>query len=403
MTKNRLHAIVCKGSFFVFFCRERYNKKDMNTHKNTLGILGGGQLGRMMVEAASPLNLKIKILDPNPEAPCANMEVDFVVGDFNDEETVYAWGQDCERITIEIEHVNIAALKRLRDEGTVVYPQPEILEMIQDKGLQKQFYATHDIATSDFEVVENAQDDSRIAVPCVQKLRTGGYDGKGVAVLQTAQDKENAMPGPSVLEPLVDIEKEIAVIVARDEQGNIETYDPVEMIFDPVANLVTRLAAPANITQKQSAQATELATALMQKLEMVGILAVELFLTKDGQLMVNEVAPRAHNSGHHTIEACVTSQFEQLVRCVMGLPLGQTRLKEPAVMLNLLGEPGHTGVAQYIGMHEALALPGVSVHLYNKKDTKPMRKMGHVTIVAPTIEAAHANADAVEKVLKVVG
>lgn len=372
----------------------------MNRH--TLGILAGGQLGRMMINEAKKLDLTIRILDPDPAAPCANMGVDFVVGDVQDENTVYEWGQGCERITIELENVNVKALKRLRDEGTYIVPRPEILEMIQDKGLQKQFYTQQELPTSAYRMVDSEQAITEADLPCVQKLRTGGYDGKGVKILRTAADLEQALVGPSVIEQLVDIQKEIAVIAARDEQGKVALYDPVEMLFDPVANLVTRLAAPAAITTEQRERALHYAQTLMIDLDMVGILAVEFFIDQQGQVLINEMAPRAHNSGHHSIEGCATSQFMQLVRCAMGFPVGDTRLIEPSIMLNLLGEPGYEGLPAYEGLDQALGIEGVSVHIYGKKRTYPMRKMGHITVTAPTLEQAHKRADRVQALLRVV-
>ena len=371
-------------------------------NRPTLGILAGGQLGRMMINEAKTLDLSIRVLDPNPEAPCANMGVDFVVGDFRDEATVYNWGQACDRIVIEIEHVNAKALKRLRDEGKAVTPSPEILEMIQDKGLQKQFYTQQNLPTSPYQLVDSETDITAADLPCVQKLRKGGYDGKGVKILRTPEDLAQALVGPSMVEQLVDIHKEIAVIVARDVQGQTAIYDPVEMIFDPVANLVTRLAAPAQITPEQAQQAQQYAHDLITQLDMVGLLAVEFFIDQDGQVLINEMAPRAHNSGHHSIEGCVTSQFMQVVRCAMGLPVGEPRLREPSVMLNLLGAPGHHGPARYQGLDEVLGIEGVAVHLYGKAQTEPMRKMGHLTITAPTLAEAHTRADQAQDRLQVV-
>lgn len=372
----------------------------MNRH--TLGILAGGQLGRMMINEAKKLDLTIRILDPNEDAPCANMGADFVVGDVRDEETVYQWGQHCDRITIELEHVNIQALKRLRAEGKHIVPRPEVLEMIQDKGLQKEFYTQHKLPTSAYRLVDSEQAITVNDLPCVQKLRKGGYDGKGVKILRTVADLTQALVGPSVVEELVTIQKEIAVIVARDEQGHTALYDPVEMLFDPEANLVTRLAAPAAITDEQREQALTYAQTLITDLNMVGILAVEFFIDQHGQVLINEIAPRAHNSGHHSIEGCATSQFMQLIRCAMGFPVGDTRLIEPSVMLNLLGDPDHEGLAAYEGLDRALGIGGVSVHIYGKKRTYPLRKMGHITITAPTLKEAHERADQVQAVLRVI-
>lgn len=369
-----------------------------------LGVLGGGQLGRMLLQEAIDLDIKLHILDPSPEAPCADIANSFTCGSFTDYETVMAFGKDMDVLTIEIENVNVQALKDLQAQGVKVYPQPEVLEIIKDKGTQKQFYAENNIATAPFELVENkAGIDAHVSnLPFMQKMRVGGYDGKGVHALKSEADLTNAFDAPSVLESFVDFEKEISVIIARNEQGETKTFPLVELDFNPEANLVEFLFSPANVASEVEKQAYELAEQVINAFEMVGILAVEMFVCKDGSVLVNEVAPRPHNSGHHTIEANLTSQYMQHLRSILGMPLGSTDITEPAVMVNLLGEKGFTGPVKYEGLNEVLSWPGVHPHIYGKAETKPFRKMGHVTVRANELEEARALAVKVKDTLKVI-
>lgn len=370
----------------------------------TVGVLGGGQLGRMLLQEAINLDVKLSILDPSANAPCAKIAHEFVVGDFNDYDTVVNFGRGKDVVTIEIEHVNVEALRTLQSEGVKVFPSPDILEIVKDKGLQKQFYADNNIPTSPFFLVENGQEvaSKSTEFPVMQKLRTGGYDGRGVQALRSTDDLSKAFDAPSVLEKFVDFEKEISVIIARNESGEVKTFPVVELEFNPVANLVEFLFAPANISQVVEQTAQELAKKVVEAFDFVGILAVEMFVGKDGSVLVNEVAPRPHNSGHHTIEASVTSQYEQHVRAILDLPLGDTASIQAAVMVNLLGEPDHSGPVDYRGLEEVLSWPGVHPHIYGKAETKPFRKMGHVTICASTIEEAKELALRVKDTLKVV-
>lgn len=374
-----------------------------------IGVLGGGQLGKMLSLAAQPWNVRLHVLDAQHDYPAGQTGVHFTEGNYKDYDDVLAFGRGMDVITIEIEHVNTRALHQLVREGKTVHPRPEALDIIKDKGLQKQFYQKHDLPTSRFALYDDEQQ-VRMAVqrgdwslPLVQKARTGGFDGRGVAIIRNENDLETKLlAGPSVVEPLVDIDKEIAVIVARNEQGEVTAYPAVEMIFDPDANLVDYLVCPAELDATQQARASELARRAIAAYDVCGLLAVELFLTRDGEFHINEVAPRTHNSGHHTIDANVTSQFEQQLRAVLDLPLGDTALHSPAVMVNVLGEPDQTGEARYIGADKLLAIPGVHLHLYGKAITKPMRKMGHVTITAATKDDAVARIADVKASLKVV-
>ncbi len=375
----------------------------MSINKN-IGILGGGQLGRMLIQAGMNFNLNISILDPDKDAPCKSLVKNFKVGSLSDFQTVYDFGKDGDVISIEIEHVNVDALEKLEKEGKKVFPQPSIIRTIQDKGLQKLFYQKNGIPTSEFRLTDSKSDLSKHTdlLPFFQKLRTGGYDGRGVQRIKSVDDFNKAFDQPSVLEKQVEIEKELSVIVARNESGEVKTFPAVELDFHPEANLVEYLFSPAEISNDVEAKAEEIATVVAEKLGIVGLLAVEMFLSRSGEILVNEIAPRVHNSGHHTIEGNVTSQFEQHLRAILNLPLGSTTIKTPSVMVNLLGEPGYDGPAKYQGLDAVLKTDGVSVHLYGKKFTRPFRKMGHVTIVDKDLKTAKEKAKFVKHTLKVI-
>ena len=359
-----------------------------------LGILGGGQLGRMLIQEAVNFNIYIAVLDPSVNAPCADLANNFVVGNFNDYQTVLDFGKTLDVLTIEIEHVNIEALEELERLGKKVFPTPKALRTIQDKGLQKQFYKANNIPTAPFHLIDNAEDALLFKEkgPFMQKLRKGGYDGKGVTPLRTEAEFNAAFDAPSVLEEFVPFVKELAVIVARNESGALTTFPLVEMEFNPEANLVEFIFSPANVNIEIEKNAKNIATDIANKLEHVGLLAIELFLTADGNLLVNEIAPRPHNSGHHTIEACFVSQYGMHLRAILNMPLGSTGLRTPAVMINLLGEKGFEGKARYENIEEVLHTEGAYIHLYGKEDTKPFRKMGHITVCNSNLEEAKENA-----------
>lgn len=347
-----------------------------------LGILGGGQLGRMLIQEAVNYDIRVAVLDPAQDAPCASLCHEFVQGSFQDYASVIAFGKDKDVITVEIEHVSTDALEDLEKSGVEVYPKPSFLRMVQDKGLQKEFYEAHHIPTAPFQLIEStsALDYSILRFPFVLKLRTGGYDGKGVQIIRSAADLEHTFDEPCLIEEMINFSKELSIIIARNKQGETSFFPLVEMEFNAEANLVEFLFSPAQVLHEVESQAQAIAKKIAESSNFVGLLAVELFLTKEGQLLVNEMAPRPHNSGHHTIEACVTSQYEQHLRSILSLPLGNTTLVQPAVMVNLLGASGHEGPVHYKGLEEALRLPGVHVHLYGKSRTKPFRKMGHITV-----------------------
>ncbi|MDB9931712.1 5-(carboxyamino)imidazole ribonucleotide synthase [Flavobacteriales bacterium] len=375
----------------------------MNFITTKLGILGGGQLGRMFIQSAMSYGTPIHILDPNPNCPSANLCDSFIEGSFNDYDAVYNFGKNMDVLTIEIENVNTEALTQLEKEGVKVFPQSHIIELIKDKGIQKQFYRDNNIPTADFELCNSLEEVKQKATfPIVQKMRKGGYDGKGVQILKSESDLEKGFEVPSLLERMIDFDKEISVIVARNENGEIRSYPTCEQEFNPEANLVEFLFSPAKISSETEKKAQEIAQTIIKKLEMVGLLAVEFFVLKDGSVIVNEMAPRTHNSGHHTIECNHTSQFEQHYRSVMNFPLGSTEIVQPGVMINLLGDKNHTGTPVYKGINDVMKQEGVYVHLYGKTETKPFRKMGHITVVNPELDKAIKNAREVAKEVKIV-
>jgi 5-(carboxyamino)imidazole ribonucleotide synthase len=369
-----------------------------------LGILGGGQLGRMLIQQAINYNVTVKVLDPDREAPCRKLCDEFTIGSLSDYETVYKFGKKVDLLTIEIEKVNVDALEQLEKEGVQVYPQARIIRLIQDKGLQKQFFKENDIPTAEFQVISSAEQlkNSRIPFPYIQKLRRDGYDGKGVYKLADETYLAKAFTEPSLIERWVDFEKEIAVIVARNENGETKAFPMVEMEFNPQANLVEFLIAPSTLPFEIHEEAERIAKRIANCLNIVGLLAVEMFLDKNGKILVNELAPRPHNSGHQTIEGNVVSQFEQHLRAIFNQPLGDTACLNNAIMINVLGEAGYEGPAVYLGIEDVLKCTGVYVHLYGKALTKPFRKMGHVTIVDADREKAIEKARFVQKTLKVV-
>ncbi len=369
-----------------------------------IGILGGGQLGRMLLQSAANYHVETYVLESGNNPPASSLCHHFVEGDIRDFDTVYAFGKKVDVLTIEIENVNVEALLKLESEGVRVVPKPAVLQTIKDKGLQKQFYVDHGIPTSDFILTEN-EEDAKLKtayLPAAHKLRTGGYDGKGVSILKSAADMDKAFREPSVLEKLVDIDKEIAVMVARDHTGAIAVYPPVEMVFDPKYNLVDMLVSPADISAAQTAEVQRVARLVIDALGSEGVFAVEMFIDKAGNVLVNETAPRAHNSGHQSIEGNYSSQYDMQMRVLQGLSLGSTDTILPSLMLNLIGEEGHSGAVRYQGLDEALQIKGVYIHLYGKHETKPGRKMGHVTILGENKNDLLAKARSLKSLLKVV-
>jgi 5-(carboxyamino)imidazole ribonucleotide synthase len=373
-----------------------------------LGILGGGQLGKMLLYETRKYDIGTAVVDPNPEAPAKLAANHFEVGDLQDYETVLQFGRNVDVLTFEIESVNVAALQQLEKEGKKVFPSAQTLLQIQDKGVQKTFYKNKNLPTADFELFETKQDlidaidQKRIEFPFVWKACKGGYDGKGVSVIKTQDDLSKLPDTACIREDLVPFKNELAVIVARNVSGEIKTYPVVEMEFHPTANQVEYVLSPARISSKVEQRAREVAMQVSKSFEHVGLLAVELFQTEDDQILINEVAPRPHNSGHFSIEASFTNQFEQHLRSILDLPLGDTNQKVAAVMVNLVGDKDYKGSVLYENIEEIMQLSGVTPHIYGKRETRPFRKMGHVSIVNKDIDEARKIAEQVKKKIKVI-
>ena len=374
----------------------------------TLGILGGGQLGKMLLTETRKFDITTKVLDPSPDAPCRIACNTFVQGNLTDFNTVYNFGKDVGVLTIEIENVNVEALEKLQTEGVRVYPSPQTIKNIQNKATQKQFYATHGIPTAPFQVFQNTEslkkaiNEQQLTLPFVWKSARFGYDGNGVKIVRQLTDL-NLLPNDQcIAESLVPFKKELAVIVARNAKGQVCTYPVVEMEFHPEANQVEYVLCPARIEEAVAQKARTIAIQVAQSFEVVGLLAVELFQTENDEILVNEVAPRPHNSGHYSIEAAYTNQFEQHLRAILNLPLGSTESKVAGVMVNLVGAEGYQGKVVYENIEQIMAMEGVTPHIYGKKETHPFRKMGHVTIVNPNINKARQIAEQVKNTIRVI-
>lgn len=370
-----------------------------------IGVIGGGQLGRMLVMAAQQLGCETVVLDPQPGSPAGQLAGHQIVGSFQEAGPLRTLVEAVDVTTFDIESINAQALIALEAEGHKIFPSPSLLATIQDKLTQKQFLADAGIPTSPFQDMPEPDADAFAAFgyPLVQKARRGGYDGRGVAVMRSESDFENRLECPGLVEKFVPAQMELAVMVARGQDKSISIFPVVEMGFHGAENILDKLSAPARVSPEITAAAQDLARRTVEAMDGVGIFGVEMFLSESGDLLINEVAPRTHNSGHYTIEACVTDQFEQHLRAIAGLPLGCTDQLQPAVMFNVLGEPGYTGRPVIEGLSACLAIPGVSVHMYGKTETRPHRKMGHVTVVAPELEVARERASTASKLLKITG
>ncbi len=379
------------------------SKKQLKQPK--IGILGGGQLGRMLALDSARLGIQLYFLDKSSDYPAGLVckSDHFVVGDFTDYDSVVDFGSQMDVVSIEIENVNTDALKTLESKGIKVYPSARLIETIKDKGIQKELYKTHQIPTAPYFLSDNRASiiedlkSKNWQYPFVQKARTEGYDGKGVQVIKTPMDHDKIWDRPSVIEQAIAIDKELAIIIARSPLGNTAIYDPVEMVFDESANVLDYQKSPATVTPEQRQRLVDIAKNLATQLDLVGILAVEFFLTQDGDILVNEAAPRTHNSGHHTIDACHCSQFEQQVRAISGLPLGDTTLQSPSSMVNILGDKDASGIASYDGLDKVLSIADAKVHIYGKHLVKPKRKMGHINILSDDVSLVNQ----VKSILKV--
>jgi len=367
------------------------------------GILGGGQLGRMLLQAAANYTVETFVLENDPHCPAAHLCHHFILGDITSFDDVYAFGKKVDVLTIEIENVNIEALEKLESEGVTVIPKPSAIKIIKNKIKQKGFYQVNEIPTSDFVVTHTKESlpHHHAFLPAVHKLSEGGYDGKGVQIIKTKEDFEKGFDAPSVLEKMVAIDKELAMIVAIAQDGSATLYPPAEMIFDPVLNLLDYQISPAIIPEKVSWKAEAIALKLVKAFNSPGLFAVELFVTKDQEVFVNETAPRVHNSGHHSIEANYSSQYDMLWRIMLNYPLGNPDAILPSAIVNILGAEGHSGEAVYTNLADVLSMDNVFVHLYGKKQTKPGRKMGHVTIMHSDYQELRYKANKIKHTLKV--
>lgn len=370
-----------------------------------IGLIGGGQLGKMTAQVAKRMGFVVNVLDPTPVAPATPISDVHVLGSLYDESKLRELAKISDVLTYDVEHIDTQTLMALEREGCLIFPSPSLLEIIQDKLLQKQTLAQHGVPVPHFEALEELTGSflQTVRLPIVQKARKGGYDGKGVVILRSPEDEKNILKTPSFIEEWIEFSKELAVIIARTPNGEVACYPVVEMVFDDRTNICDIVAAPAQIDQQTAQQAQQVALHAIEALGGVGVFGVEMFLTLEGKILVNEIAPRPHNSGHYTIEACVTCQFEQLVRVVAGLPLGEVGLFKPVVMWNLLGEPGYTGTPRVEGLKEALSIQGVSFHFYGKTITSPSRKMGHVTILDDDLNRALEKLNQVKSILKIKG
>ncbi len=373
-----------------------------------LGILGGGQLGKMLLSETRKFDIQTYVLDPSEEAPCKIACNKFFQGDLMDFDAVYNFGKLVDVLTFEIELVNIEALEKLESEGIKVYPSSKTLKGIQNKGIQKDFYKEHQIPTADYTRFENtatlqiAVENNKIELPFIWKCTEFGYDGNGVKVIRKSADLDGLPNVECIREAMIPFKNELAVIVCRNPSGEIRTYPVVEMEFHPEANQVEYVICPARIDDELATKARAIALDVSEKFNHVGLLAVEMFQTEDDEILINEVAPRPHNSGHYSIEASYTSQFENHLRAILDLPLGNTDSKLAGIMVNLVGEEGYTGDVVYENMAEILSWNGVTPHIYGKKQTRPFRKMGHVTIVNQDLAAAHSIAEKVKNTIRVI-
>ncbi|MBN4047012.1 5-(carboxyamino)imidazole ribonucleotide synthase [bacterium AH-315-P13] len=373
-----------------------------------LGILGGGQLGKMLLNDTRKFDIYTCVLDPSNEAPCKIASNEFYQGDLMDFETVYSFGKKVDVLTIEIENVNVDALEKLENEGVKVYPSSKTLGIIQNKSKQKLFYVDHDLPTAAFSrfaytsEIEDAISNGGLTFPFVWKTAQFGYDGTGVKVIRTLSDLEGLPKAECIAEELILFKKELAVIIARNVSGETKTYPVVEMEFHPEANQVEYVICPARINEEMALKAKAIALKVSEAFNHVGLLAVEMFQTHDDDILINEVAPRPHNSGHHTIESSYTSQFEQHLRAILDLPLGKTDSKVGGIMVNLVGEEGYNGDVVYQNIESIMEMDGVTPHIYGKKQTHPFRKMGHVTIINDDITEARKIAEKVKRTIKVI-
>jgi len=372
-----------------------------------LGIIGGGQLGKMLLQVTSRYNINSKILDPSNDSPCKNLCNEFFLGDLMDHDAVYEFGKKCDLITYEIEHVNTKALEKLESEGIDIFPKPSTLKIIQNKSIQKKFFVKNNIPTAKYRFFKSISDflefskNKNIDFPCVWKKTKFGYDGYGVKKIKSLNEITNLPDSEFIIEDYVPFKKELATTVVRNKSGQIEIFPMVEMIFNSNSNQVEYVLCPAQIDKEVVEKARAIALNVANAFENIGLLTVEMFMTKDNQILVNEVAPRPHNSAHYSIEACISSQFDQHIRSILNLPLGCSKPNSYAVMVNLVGEEGQTGSVSYSGIEKAMQNNNVSIHIYGKSKTKPNRKMGHVTVLDTNLENGLEVAKSIKKIITI--
>lgn len=373
----------------------------------TLGILGGGQLGKMLLQVTSKLSIKTNILDPSEKSPCKNLCNEFTNGNLMDFNSVYEFGKKCDLVTFEIEHVNVEALEKLESEGILVYPSSKTLKIIQNKGLQKQFFINNKIPTANFWHFKSLKDfksssfKNEISYPCVWKKTKFGYDGYGVEIIKSLKDLEKLPDNEFIIEELIPFKKELATTIVRNKSGEIEIFPLVEMDFNKESNQVEYVICPAQIEKELIDLGNKIALKVSKSFEHIGLLAIEMFLTKENKILVNEVAPRPHNSAHYSIEACENSQFQQHINSILNLSLGSSKANINAIMVNLVGGKGFSGPVVYKGIEKAMKLDNVSVHIYGKSHTKPNRKMGHVTIIDKDLKTGLKKAKSVKELIKI--
>jgi 5-(carboxyamino)imidazole ribonucleotide synthase len=372
-----------------------------------LGILGGGQLGKMLLQVTSRLSIKTNILDPSKDSPCKNLCNEFEIGNLMDFDSVYQFGKKCDLVTFEIEHVNIEALEKLESEGTKVYPSSKTLKIIQNKNLQKQFFIDNNIPTSDFWYFKSPKDfknsfhKNQISFPCVWKKTKFGYDGYGVEIIKSIKQIDNLPNEEFIIEEFIPFEKELATTIVRNNSGDIQIFPLVQMDFNKESNQVEYVVCPAQVNREIKDLANALAMKVSKSFKHVGLLAIEMFLTKDNKILINEVAPRPHNSAHYSIEACENSQFQQHINSILNLKLGSCKSNSNAIMVNLVGEKGYSGPVIYQGIEKAMEQSNVSVHIYGKSNTKPNRKMGHVTVTDENLKNGLKKAKSIKNLIKV--
>jgi 5-(carboxyamino)imidazole ribonucleotide synthase len=374
-----------------------------STSNFTLGILGGGQLGKMLLQVTSRLSIKTNVLDPSEDSPCKNLCAEFTKGNLMDFESVYNFGKACDLVTYEIEHINVDALEKLEKEGIKVFPNSSTLRIIQDKSIQKQFFLDNNIPTAKFKFYNSFNDleVNNLNFPCVWKKTKFGYDGYGVQILKSIDDFNSLPKTQFIIEEIVPFKKELATTIARNENGDIEVFPIVEMMFNEISNQVEFVVCPAQISDELKRKAEELALKVSKTFKQVGLLAVEMFLTQDDNILINEVAPRPHNSAHYSIEGCINSQFDQHINAILNLPLGCSKSSVYTIMANLVGDKGYNGDVVYDGIEEAMKFDNVKIHIYGKKETKPNRKMGHITVTDTNLQSGLKKVRIVKELIKI--